>query len=588
MLFSLRRCWRLLIILLTPLFLLPLPLCIHSAQARCAYIVLLLTVYWVSEAVPYAVTSLFPLALFPMLNILPGDEIGHNYFKDITTLFLGSMTLAHAMEYVHLHRRLALFVLSFVGASVKWSMAGLMSVTAFISMWINNSAATSIMLPVAIAIVDQLENYEKETFSNVQPAQEMVPIDTDVVFDIKTMTEEENENKGILQNTNTNMNDELTPFNNSPGDHHKSIFNYQKLKCGFLIAVAYSAALGGLTTLVGTGPNIFVKGFIDQMYEDDKKFKFEISFGNFFLYALPIGLIMLMFCWLWLQILYNRKDFFRWKKDKNEHEREKHLQSILKQQYKDLNSLTWQEIIIICLFIILILLWVIRDFSDDRWLIIFKKEYATDGTIALFIGTLPLVLPDKNPFQENWQYNPILPWNHLSKTFPWGVFMLQGAGLAIADGFKTSDLSSTMATFLRFIIGAPQIIVILFVITISAIFTEFTSNLACASILFPILHSIATIANIHPVYLIMPSCIAVSLSFMLPIATPPNAMILSNNNVKITDLIKAGIGIKLFGIVVIFIESILLLTYIFGIDEMTTLFNSTILINSTLTNSTLN
>ncbi|CAF5025774.1 unnamed protein product, partial [Rotaria sp. Silwood1] len=123
-------------------------------QARCAYIVLLLTIYWVIEAMPYAVTSLFPLAFFPMAGILPGD--------DITTLFIGSMILAHAMEHVHLHRRLALLVLSIVGSSIKWSMAGLMGVTAFLSMWINNSAATSIMIPAAIAIIDEVENYEKK------------------------------------------------------------------------------------------------------------------------------------------------------------------------------------------------------------------------------------------------------------------------------------------------------------------------------------------------------------------------------------------------------------------------------------------
>ncbi|CAF1137416.1 unnamed protein product [Adineta ricciae] len=539
---------------------------VEHKQAQCAYIVLLLTIYWVTEVVPYGVTSLLPLALFPMLNILPGEVVGHSYFKDITTLFLGSMTLAHAMEYIHLHRRLALFVLSFVGSSIRWSMAGLMCVTSFISMWINNSAAASIMMPVAIAIVDQLENYDMKISENVQ---EMVPIDIEPAFDVKTIGEDDNDPKRTSHHTTMNENvQRLVPLNDLTKRNKQSTFDYSKLRCGFLIAVAYSSGIGGLTTLVGTGPNIFVKGFVDQMYENDQKLKFEISFGNFFLYALPMGFLMLIFCWFTLQILYNRKDFFRWTKTKKELEREQHLHSILKQQYKDLNVLSWQDMIIGCLFAVLILLWIIRDFSEERWLFIFTKEYATDGTIALFIGSLPLFLPDKNPFQNEWTYKPILPWNHLSKTFPWGVFMLQGAGLAIADGFKTSDLSSTMATFLQFIVGAPNIVIILFVIIISAIFTEFTSNLACASILFPILHSIATIANIHPAYLIMPSCIAVSLSFMLPIATPPNAMILSNESVKVMDLIQAGISIKLFSIVVIFIQSAFALSYIFDIDDM--------------------
>ncbi|CAF3887585.1 unnamed protein product [Rotaria sordida] len=318
-----------------------------------------------------------------MAGILSGDEVGLNYFKDITTMFVGTMILAYAMEHVCLHRRLALLVLKYVGSSIIWSMGGLMIVTAFLSMWINNSASANIMIPTALAIVNELQNYQQAT------------------------------NRTAVANEN---------------DNHQN-------STGFLIAVAYSAAIGGMMTLVGTGPNIFVKGFTDH--------------------------------------------------------------------------------------------------------------YVTDGTTGIIIGCLPLILPNKNPFHEEWEYHPILTWDQLSKSFPWGVFMLQGAGLAIADGFKVSNLSSTIAAFLHFIVGAPQTSIILVVIIISAVFTEFTSNLACATILFPILDSVAKTANIHPGYLILPSCMAVSLSFMLPIATPPNAMIFISGNMKTRDLLKAGFGMKI-------------------------------------------
>ncbi|CAF4645466.1 unnamed protein product [Rotaria sp. Silwood1] len=284
------------------------------------------------------------------------------------------MILAYAMEHVHLHRRLAFRVLSIVGSSTKWSMAGLMGVTAFLSMWINNSAATSIMIPAAIAIIDELENYQKQ----IQQQQQ-----TPVALDFKsTVIEEKAEQSSSQDNVDINPN----------------------------------------------------------------------------------------------------------------------------------------ELMI---------------------------DYVTDGTTALLIGSLPLILPDQNPFQKNWKYNPILQWDQLSKSFPWGVFMLQGAGLAIADGFQASNLSTTIVGLLQFIVRAPKELIILVVIIISAIFTEFTSNIACASILFPILDSISRTVQIHPAYLIMPSCMAVSLSFMLPIATPPNTMIFSSGHVRIMDLIKAGIGLKI-------------------------------------------
>ncbi|CAF1034449.1 unnamed protein product [Rotaria sordida] len=538
--------------MLTPLILLPLPLIVRTIQARCAYIVLLLTVYWVTEAMPYAVTSLLPLAFFPMAGILPGEIICQNYFKDITTLLVGSMMLAHAMDHVHLHRRLAFFVLSIVGSSTKLSMAGLMSVTAFLSMWINNSAATSIMIPAAIAIIDEVENYQKQiqqqqqqqTPEIEQRLKEIVTAVTPVDLDLKTTIIEENAKQSSSRdNIDINLDElmiELAPLNNqetvdfNTTDNRLSItqLDYRQLKSGFLISVAYSSAIGGLITLVGTGTNIFTKGFIDQFYGSGS-YVFKVSFANFFLFGLPIGVTMLIICWLWLQILYNRKELFQWKTNLTVQNSEKHLKVILKRQYRDLGPYNWRERIVTILFIILIVLWVTRDFSSrPGWQIIFREDYITDGTIAIFIGSLPLILPDQNPFQKNWKYNPILQWDQLSKSFPWGVFMLQGAGLAIADGFKASNLSTTIACFLHIIVGASKELIIFVVIVISAIFTEFTSNIACASILFPVLDSVSRTVHVHPAYLIMSSCMAVSLSFMLPIATPPNTMIFSSGHKK--------------------------------------------------------
>ncbi|CAF4739154.1 unnamed protein product, partial [Rotaria socialis] len=185
---------------------------------------------------------------------------------------------------------------------------------------------------------------------------------------------------------------------------------------------------------------------------------FEISFTNFLLFALPIGVMMLIICWLWLQLLYNRRELLPWiKMDAYDIESQKHLKSVLKEQYKELGRLSWEEYTISILFLAMVILWVTRDFSTyPGWEIIFRKDYVADATVAILIGTLPLILPNRNPFSKNWEYQPIVHWEQISKKFPWGVFMLQGAGLAIAEGFKISNLSATIATFLRFIVGAPD------------------------------------------------------------------------------------------------------------------------------------
>ncbi|CAF4352476.1 unnamed protein product [Rotaria socialis] len=613
-----KQWWRLLIIFLAPIILLPLPLIVQSDQARCAYIVLVLTVYWVSEAIPYAVTSILPLSFFPLAGIISSDEVGLNYFKGITTLFVGSMMLAHAMEHVRLHRRLGLFVLSIVGSSIKWSMAGLMGVTAFLSMWINNSAATSIMIPAAIAIIDELENHQQgrqnlsivDKLEDHQWSKENVAIESTDAFHNKTCIDEQLKeihtiqenipidlNGQVIHNQHddsSNMALKYTPINKIDYRQLKTgMTNRIKLKLiyvplsisfkAFLIAVAYSAAIGGLATLVGTGPNIFVKGFVDDFYSEGPH-AFEISFTNFLLFALPIGVMMLIICWLWLQLLYNRRELLPWiKMDAYDIESQKHLKSVLKEQYKELGRLSWEEYTISILFLAMVILWVTRDFSTyPGWEIIFRKDYVADATVAILIGTLPLILPNRNPFSKNWEYQPIVHWEQISKKFPWGVFMLQGAGLAIAEGFKISNLSATIATFLRFIVGAPDIIIIFVVIVLSALFTEFTSNLACATILFPILDSIAKITGIHAARLIIPSCMSVSLSFMLPIATPPNAMIFSSGNVRIIDLIKVGFGMKLFGIVVILFASVTFLSPIFRVNQFIPLLNSSLALNNSL------
>ncbi|CAF4666911.1 unnamed protein product, partial [Rotaria magnacalcarata] len=173
--------WRLLIVLLTPLVFLPIPLIGKSSQARCGYIVIILTIYWIFEAIPLPVTSLLPLALFPMAGILTAERVAPHYFKDIIALFFGSMTLAYAVESVNLHRRIALLVLSIVGTSAKWSMAGLMGVTGFLSMWINNSAAASIMLPVALAIADELEKHSKDCQAKTNHTKEATAAVNEVI-----------------------------------------------------------------------------------------------------------------------------------------------------------------------------------------------------------------------------------------------------------------------------------------------------------------------------------------------------------------------------------------------------------------------
>ncbi|CAF1115683.1 unnamed protein product [Adineta steineri] len=459
----LKQRWRLLLILLTPLVLLPIPIIGKSSQARCGYIVLILTVYWVFEAIPLPVTSLLPLALFPMAGILPAETVAPHYFKDIITLFFGSMSLAYAVESVNLHRRIALFVLSLVGTSSKWSMAGIMGVTAFLSMWMNNTAATSIMIPVAMAVTNELESYSKVAITTVNDVLDLTK--ENVSNSDQSMTIKSHENK------------------------------YKNIKKAFLLSVAYSASVGGISSLVGSAPNIFLKGFIDKLFT--------------------------------LRI------------DAESRAAQANLKTMLIKQYKDLGRPQWSEVSVGIIFISMIILWVTKDFSVvPGWKIIFRHKYISDGTVAILCGILPMILPNANPFQRNWTYEPIVQWNRLAKNMPWGAMLLLGAGLVVATAFQVSKLSASVAHALRFLSGIPRAAVIFLVIIITGFFTEVTSNISTASIFFPILDSVARTSNLHPAYLLLPCTLAVSMAFMLPIATPPNAIIFASGEIRVIDMVE--------------------------------------------------
>ncbi|CAF2577644.1 unnamed protein product [Rotaria sp. Silwood2] len=583
--------WRLLIVLLTPLVFLPIPLVGRSSQARCGYIVIILTIYWVFEAIPLPVTSLLPLALFPMAGVLTAEHVAPHYFKDIITLFFGSMSLAYAVESVNLHRRIALLSFS-INFNMLRSMAGLMGVTAFLSMWINNSAAASIMLPVALAITDELESHSKgsqEKKNRIKEAtvavNEMVDISkpefnnehsTEVSLDQLHIEEPKPPIPTILKKRFQ------LPWKNrnllvSVESHEQK---YAKIRKGFLLSVAYSATIGGLSSLVGTAPNIFVKGFADSQY---KNTAFRINFLNFLLFALPVALLMLVLCWLWLQIYYNFKELFQFRVDEATKAAQADLKAMLIQQYRDLGKPKWSELSVAIVFVCMIILWVTKDFSGTPgWEVIFQDDYISDGTVAILCGILPLILPNANPLNKDWKYEPIIGWKNLAQHMPWGALILLGAGLSVASAFQASKLSESVARALRFLAGIPQAAVILLIIIISGLFTEVTSNLSTASIFFPVLDSVARTSGMHPAFLILPCTLAVSLAFMLPIATPPNAIVFASGTIRVIDMVKTGIVMNIIGFLVIFFAATTWMPKIYGLnDKATEIFFS---INTTLNN----
>ncbi|CAF1537615.1 unnamed protein product [Rotaria magnacalcarata] len=546
MLIWIRLRWRLITLILIPLIFLPLPIIINLPQAKCGYIVIIISVYWIFEIIPLPVTSLLPLVLFPMAGVLKAETVAPLYFTDITALFFGSLAFAHAIESVNLHRRIALFVLSLVGTSTKWTMAGLMGVTAFLSMWISNTAAVSIMLPVSLAIIGEVQQQVTDLADKSQAnkeattaANEVIELNEIGVSNGHTKTRVIL-NASELEEQKTKVSVEVKTRFRQPWQRHDQLTvdrlhlkRFDDLRKGFLLSIAYAATIGGLASLVGTGTNVFVKGYIDETYRGTA---FRVNFLNFLLFGLPVGVIMLILCWLWLQILYNRTEFFKCHTDPEDRVSQGKLKAMLVKQYKDLG----------------------------------KPRYMDDSTVAVLCGLLPLILPNSNPFQKNWKYESIVQWKVLVKSVSWDAIFLLGAGLSVASAFKTSKLSDSVAQVLKFLDGIPNAAIIVLVIVISGLFTEVTSNISTASIFLPILDSVARSSFIHPGLLVLPCTLAVSLAFMLPIATPPNAIIFGSGGLRVIDMVKAGIVMNILGFLVVFLAATTWMPKIYGLDDRAT------------------
>ncbi|CAF4105204.1 unnamed protein product, partial [Adineta steineri] len=385
--------------------------------SKCGYVVLILLIYWISEAIPVPVTSLLPLILFPLTGILKASDVASNYFKDTASLFFGSVTLAYAIQRVNLHRRAALFILTVVGSSTKWIMAGLMTTTCLISMWINNAASTSIMLPVALAIADE---YEQHT-------NNLASINEHPIVTINGLTPANVKDESTEQEQKVSSNDII------------------KLRKGLILCVAYSSVYGGLSTIVGSAATVFLKGYVDEQYANTN---FRLTFLNYLLLTLPTVVLMMISCWLWLQIRFNYHG--------------------------------WKEGVVAILFLSAILLWITRDLAGNGsgWGSLMSRNAVSNGTVALLMAVLTMILPNEKPRLKDWKYNPIIPWIDLSKNYPWGTLLMLGAGLSIAQAFQISKLSNIFGNALYFVHNSSRFVILVTIIILSEVCTQLINNLS--------------------------------------------------------------------------------------------------------------
>lgn len=455
-------------------------------------IALLMAIWWITEAVPLAVTSLLPVALFPLLGIMEGKAVAATYFNHVIFLFIGGFILALAMQKWDLHRRIALRILLMTGTSPARILLGFMLATAFLSMWISNTATAMLMIPIVMSIIQELVK----------------------------------------------------------GGNEKSM---SRFSIGLLLGIAYSASIGGIATLVGTPPNLsFARIF--QIYFENAP---DISFARWFIFALPISAVVFTITYFYL--------FYTFRPARNESSNTP--PALLREQYSRLGKVSYEEYVVFTAFISMALLWLLRADIDlglfvvKGWAAIFNTpDYIDDGTIAIFISVILFAIPSGKKYPGR-----IMDWQ-TARDLPWNIVLLFGGGFALASGFKVSGLSEWFGAQLSFVAQASPIVIIFTIAIMMTFLTELTSNTATTEMILPILAGLALSIEINPLYLMLPATLSASMAFMLPVATPPNAIIFGTNRLSVMDMARTGFVLNILGAIVITLGVYFLGSLIFDMD----------------------
>ncbi|XP_051933567.1 Na(+)/citrate cotransporter-like [Hippocampus zosterae] len=540
------------ILFAAPLLLLPLPLVIGTSEAACAYVIILMAVYWCTEVLPLAVTALLPALLFPLFGVMESQSVCMQYLKDTNLLFVGGLMVAVAVEHWNLHKRIALRVLLLVGVRPALLMLGFMGVTAFLSMWISNTATTAMMVPIVQAVLEELNNSDAQ-----MPA--ILSSDVAQASELSDKQQKQTEATGAVVVTFLDSAVEV--------NRQKEAAERRKMCKGMTLCVCYAASIGGTATLTGTGPNLVLNGQMSQLFPANGD---VINFASWFGFAFPNMILMLMLAWVWLQFVFIGFNFKKtWGCNAEKTEKEVAAYEVIRGQHRRLGPMSFGELSVLGLFILLVVLWFSRDpgFMHGWATNIFnsKAEYVTDATVALFVAILLFVLPSKLPHFCPWRTQSfdtashqtsssaprLLTWKVVQKKLPWGIVLLLGGGFALAKGSEVSGLSRWMGDQMSPLQSIPPWAISIILCLLIATFTECASNVATATLFLPILASLSQSIGINPLYVMVPCTLSASFAFMLPVATPPNAIVFSYGYLKVSDMARTGIVMNIIGILCI-------------------------------------
>lgn len=437
-----------------------------------------------------AATALVPLILFPLLGITSGKDVASVYMNSTIFLFIGGFVIALSMQRWDLHTRIALRIISWFHGSARLMVLGFMLTSAFMSMWVSNTATATMLLPIGMAVYARSSEY---------------------------LTDDEKH--GLLT--------------------------------ALMLGIAYACSIGGVGTLIGTPPNMALQ----QIFEITYPLAPKITFAQWFMFALPLSASMLVITWWVITTRYAGKNFSSLAHDDSMVDTRKH-------------PMSYEEKVVAIIFSVTALLWVFRgdiiigNFIVPGWSgLLDNAELINDGTIAITAALLLFAMPAKN----NTEHKRIADAGTISN-LPWNIVLLFGGGFALAKGFTASGLSEFFGQQFIVLKDMDTLPLIAGISSLVVFLTEVTSNTATAQMLLPMVASVAKAVEINPLLLMIPVTLSASMAFMMPIATPPNAIVFASGQLKIRDMVKTGIIINIIAIVFITVFTYFWGMQLFSID----------------------
>ncbi|CAJ0576840.1 unnamed protein product, partial [Mesorhabditis spiculigera] len=589
------------------------PLLFFGKPLQCVWCICLIASYWIAGVGPLGVTCLLPVFLFPFFGFTSAQKVVSFFFKDTSVMLFITLGMGIVVEEVNLHRRIALKMLCWMGTRPNRLLFGFMCVTCFVSFFLTDSAATALMLPFALAILEAKESGKMTTpdsETSTPPTPSTNPSNDTSQKDAgnkslslasqsgkaavsspetssrkssnksqkKSSSQKPSSSKkqssarkqgGAEQPTTTTIETNAFATDAQKSQERLDKAEIVRKNLGFrkamILACSHASLIGGTAIITSTGPNLIFKGELEtRSHSQDNHPPFfpielHVSYFQWAAMAIPPAFLYLVASYAVLIVCFcGCGELLLWRKPgAEEHRQQLNIRAIIHNSYEDLGPMTFAETSVMSWFGVLVLLWATRDlgFIPGWGDLIFEPTHAkmmTESVAGIVVLYVMFLWPrygfgDEQRTNEN---DRILTWALIQQKLSWSIIMLVGCGFCISEAVKGSGLAKEVELLVRGLSGIHPIMVQLILLTAVVAMTEFMSNAGTANIFVPLSMEAAKGLNWHPFRLGLPAAIGPSLAFMLPMATPPNALVYDTGYISFFELFYTGGVLNIFCIAV--------------------------------------